>query len=29
MLEMLAMCRHGRPLLNTVVENLFLLRQVT
>ena len=29
MLEMLAMCRHGRPLLNTVVGNLFLLRQVT
>ena len=29
MLEMLAMCRHGRSLLITVVGNLFLLRQVT
>ena len=29
MLEMLAIYGHGRPLLNTVAENLFLLRQVT
>ena len=29
MLEMLAINGHGRPLLNTVAKNLFLLRQVT
>ena len=29
MLEMLAIYGHGRPLLNTVAENLFFLRQVT
>ena len=29
MLEMLAIYGHGRPLLNTLAENLFLLRQVT
>ena len=29
MLEMLAIYGRGRPLWNTVAENLFLLRQVT